>query len=168
MTTPDTSKDISAADGKLITTEASSWKGTPYKYVGSSTTKGEAGGGDCSGTTWQIYSNAGFKYEYQVTATFPKYVDDKKLFRKLGPGEPKQDGDVLLWSDHMSIYSTFTSIAEVGFKTTDRKNAKGQPWVQQNDMWTASRPGGLPYRPSAIQYSGKDSAPEVYRWVGGK
>jgi hypothetical protein len=65
----------------------------------------------------------------------------------------------------MAIYSSFTSIAEVEFKTTARKNSKGQPWTQRNDMWTASRPGGLPYRPSALEYSGKDSAPQVYRWV---
>jgi cell wall-associated NlpC family hydrolase len=77
MATAETKSDISATDGALITTEAASWKGTPYSFVGAGTTKGENGGGDCSGTTWRIYSNAGFKYEYQATATFPQYVMDK-------------------------------------------------------------------------------------------
>jgi hypothetical protein len=166
--TPDTSKDISVEDGKKITAEAATWKGTPYAFVGDASAKGETGGGDCSGTTCKIYKNAGFEFAYQATATFPKFAIDSGLFRKLGAGESKQDGDVLMWSDHMAIYSSFTSPGEVQFKTTARVNKANQPWTQHNDMWTASHPGGSAYRPSAILWSGKSSAPEVYRWIGTK
>lgn len=142
MATPEAKSYISAADGTLITTEAASWKGTPYALVGNNSTKGETGGGDCSGTTCKIYAAAGFRYEYQSTEAFPNYVLKSGLFRKLDPGDAMQDGDLLYWSDHMAIYSTFMSAAESLFKTTPRTNKAGQPWTQHNDMWTASRPGG--------------------------
>jgi hypothetical protein len=168
MAAPETKPCISATQGMMITTEAATWKDTPYALVGNGSMKGKNGSGDCSGTTCKIYSVAGFTYDYQSTATFPQYALDSGLFCKLGPGEAMQDGDILYWSDHMAIYSTFTSIAESQYKTTPRTNKQGQPWTQYNDMWTASRPGGLPYRPSAIKYSGKMAAPLVYRWLASK
>lgn len=165
MATPETKPCISATQGAIITTEAVSWKDTPYGLVGNGLMKGKNGSGDCSGTTWKIYSATGFTYDYQSTAIFQKYAMDSGLFCKLGPAEAMQDGDILYWSDHMAIYSTFTSIAESQVRTTSRTNKQGKPWTQYNDMWTASHPGGLPYRASAIKYSGKMAAPQVYRWL---
>ena len=60
--------DISSEDGAKITKEARSWKGTPYKLVGASSTKGGNGGADCSGSTWRICCAAGF--EYRVPSHF--------------------------------------------------------------------------------------------------
>ena len=166
MGAPEVKPGVSAENGALISSEAASWMGTPYALVGNNSTKGETGGGDCSGTTCKIFAAAGFLYDYQATATFPTYAMRTGLFRELDPGESKQSGDLLYWSDHMAIYSTFMSASEAGFKTTPRTNKKGQPWTQYNDMWTASHPGGSAYRASAILYSGKPTAPRIFRWVG--
>jgi hypothetical protein len=168
MATADANRDISAANGARITAEAASWNGTPYALVGSKSTKGEKGGGDCSGTTWLIYSAAGFQYEYQTSKSFPENALKRGLFREVAAGDAKQDGDILWWNDHMAIYSTFMSPAETKFKTTARKNKNGASWTQTNDMWTASHPGGLPFRPAAIRYFGKEMAPRFFRWVGAK
>lgn len=158
-TGPASTKDISAAEGAKLVLEAKSWKGTPYKLVGAASIKGT--GGDCSGSTWCIYTAAGFAYDYRNTATFAAYVAEKKNFRKLGAGEAKQDGDLLLWSDHMAIYSSFA--LDKDNATTARVNAKGANWTQANDMWTATRPGGGPYQPHKMAYF-KPTVPAVYRY----
>jgi len=152
--------DITPADGLKITQEAKRWKGTEYKKVGdqSDITKG----GDCSGTTWRIYTNAGFPYEYRNTATFAAYAEKEQKFRELDAADPRQEGDILLWSDHMAIYCTFASDVENSF--TDRVNPKTQKhWSQKNDMWTATKPGGLPYEPAKAEYF-KPTAPRVFRY----
>lgn len=88
-----TTQDISTADGFLITKTAAAWKGTPYSLVGAHSAQGV--GDDCSGSTWLIYAVAGFRYEYQATATFPAYVRKTGRFRELGANERRQDGDIL-------------------------------------------------------------------------
>jgi hypothetical protein len=151
-------KDISANDGAKLVLEAKAWKGTAYRLVGAGSIKGE--GGDCSGSTWRIYTAAGFAYDYCSTASFVAYVAEKKKFRKLG-AEAKQEGDLLLWADHMAIYTSFASDKDNA--TTARVTNKGVKWTQINDMWTATRPGGGPYQPHKMAYF-KTVAPTVYRY----
>lgn len=132
----DRTKDISPEQGRLITAEAATWAGTPYRLVGPASTKGL--GGDCSGSTWRIYATAGFLFDYVQAIDFPPYAIRSGHFRKLDPGEPRQDGDLLSWQNHMAIFSSFSSSAE-------RPSAI-------NDMWTASHRGGAPYGPAPLRY----------------
>jgi cell wall-associated NlpC family hydrolase len=96
--------DISADEGAKITAEARTWKDTPYKLVGAGSIKGS--GGDCSGSSWRIYTAAGLPYEYRSTSTFIDYVNKTKRFRELRGNEAMQEGDLLFWPDHMAIYFT--------------------------------------------------------------
>lgn len=153
-------KDISVLAGQRITAEAATWNGTPYSLAGSASVKGQ--GGDCSGSTYLIYQAAGFRYEYHTAGEFADYAADSGLFRELSAGEKKQDGDILSWSSHVAIYSTFSSATEGSFGKTQRLNSKGQPWTQVNDMWTAHHSGGSPYSSAALKYWG-NSAPRVFR-----
>ena len=155
----DGANDISVADGIKVVQEAKTWQGTPYALVGSASVKGIQG--DCSGSSWRIYSAAGFAYDYRNSAAFPVYAIESKKFRKLGVMEEKQEGDMLVWSDHMAIYTSFVS--DVANGSTPRVNAKGAKWTQQNDMWTATRPGGGPYQPHKMSYF-KPTPPDVYRF----
>jgi hypothetical protein len=159
MATNDGANDISLADGAKLVQEAKAWKGTPYALVGSNSVKGI--NGDCSGSSWRIYSAAGFVYDYRNSASFPAYAIESKKFRKLEVTEAKQEGDMLVWSDHMAIYTSF--ISDTANATTPRVNAKGTAWTQHNDMWTATRPGGGPYQPNKMSYF-KPTPPAVYRF----
>jgi hypothetical protein len=152
--------DITAADGLRLTAEAMTWQGTPYALVGAGSIK--LTGGDCSGSTWRIYTVAGFPYDYQMTANFPAYVVRTGRFRELKPKETWQDGDILYWPNHMALYATFTNDPADAF--TARVNAQGHKWKQKNDMWTASHPGGVPYGPAELRYWRPD-APRVFRYV---
>jgi NlpC/P60 family len=151
--------DISAEEGAKITAEAQTWKGTPYKLVGAGSIKND--GGDCSGSTWRIYTAAGFTYEYRNTSTFIDYVTQKKKFREIPGGDPKQEGDLLFWPDHVAIYTTFA--ADKDDASTDRVNKKGQHWTQVNDIWTATNPTGGPYQPAKMSFF-KTSPPRVFRY----
>src|SRR5262249_14834780 len=102
--------DITSDEGQRITLEALSWKGTRDALVGDGSRKGHSG--DCSGTTNKIYVAAGFPYDYRSAGTFEAYATSSGLFRKVREDEPRQDGDILLWDDHMAIYSTFSSTLE--------------------------------------------------------
>lgn len=153
-------KDISVADGYLITKAAAAWKGTPYSLVGARSVEGV--GGDCSGSTWLIYAMAGFRYEYQSTATFLAYVRKTGRFRELRTNEQRQDGDILFWPDHMAIYSTFAT--DQADATTARINKQHHAWTQKNDMWTASHPGGQVYGPAELRFWRPDK-PRVFRYV---
>jgi len=159
-----TTNELSADEGRKIVAEAKTWKGVAYGTVGKASSKGPGGSADCSGSTWGIYRAAGFPYEYQATATFPAYVKESGRFRELGSNEKQQDGDILYWSGHMAIYSTFTTV-DVGDAITDRVNKKGARWSQKNDMWTASHPGGSPYGPAEIRTWKNGVLPQTFRYV---
>jgi cell wall-associated NlpC family hydrolase len=152
------SKDVSALDGSRITSEAASWNGTPYALVGMLSEKGQ--GGDCSGTTYKIFQAVGLPYEYRTAGDFPAYAVESGLFRELKNGEARQDGDVLSWSHHVAVYSTFSTSAEASSATTQRTGSHGT-WTQVNDMWTAHHSGGDPYSPAALKYWG--GPPRVFR-----
>lgn len=153
-------KDISKLDGSKIIAVARLWKGTPYKAVGAASSKGVEG--DCSGTTWRIYGEAGFPFDYQPTASFPSYVASTKRFREVGAGNAMQEGDVLFWPGHVAIYSSFSDDTDNG--TTKRLAKDGKtPWTQVNDMWSATRPGGSDYGPNKMGFFRKE-APRVFRY----
>jgi len=153
-------KDISVGEGTSIVTEAATWKGTPYALNGQLSTKGA--GGDCSGSTQKIYLAAKCPYDYQSSICFPEYAINSGLFRELGSDEKKQEGDILSWHDHMAIYSSFA--LDPSNATTERTNAAGHKWTQINDMWTATKPGGLPYLANAMLWF-KPGPPRVFRYV---
>ena len=153
-------KDISIFDGGLIVSEAATWKGTPYRLNGTGASKGA--GGDCSGTTYKIYSAAGFPYSYQVAHDFPSYALKSGLFRELSVADQKQDGDILSWPNHLAIYSSFAT--DKANATRERINERsGEKWLQKNDMWTASKPDGPPYSAAEMKYWRGD-APRVFRY----
>ena len=156
--------DITPAQGRLIVLEAMTWSGTSYSLVGSGSIKGQTG--DCSGSTWRIYAAAGFAYDYRNTGAFVSYAASSGLFRKLLDSEARQDGDILLWSEHMAIYSTFSSPLEAPLRTTPRVNQHNQPWTQVNDMWTAHYTGGPVYGTGASQFFSRTETPDVYRYTG--
>jgi hypothetical protein len=152
--------DISLADGRKITTEAATWKGTAYAMIGGNSAKGVSG--DCSGSTHKIYAAAGFNYEFRNTSSFPEYATSSGLFRKLGADEQKQDGDILSWSGHMAIFCSF--YLDSVNATTPRTNKSGTPYLQTNDMWTASHTGGPAYGPGKISWFKAGVMPDVYRY----
>lgn len=115
--------------------------------IGAASTKGL--GGDCSGSTWRIYEAAGFSFDYVQSGEFAAYAVRSGRFRKLDPGEPRQDGDVLSWPNHMAIVSSFSSAAE-------------RP-TGHDDMWTASHPGGPAYAPALLRYWHPETA-TTYRY----
>ena len=155
--------DLTAEDGKKITLEALTWKGTAYALVGEQSRKGHFG--DCSGTTCAIYGAAGFNFPYQQAANFPAWAIREGKFRKVLESETRQDGDILVWDGHMAIYSTFSTLLEAPMRTTARVSTKTkQPWTQLNDMWTASRPDGPAYRESASVYFKAGAKPDAYRY----
>lgn len=159
-------KDISVDDGKSIVAEAANWKGTPYMPNGPGSTKGV--GGDCSGTTQKIYQAAQFPYAYRQAKEFPEYALNSGLFRELGASDPKQDGDILSWSGHMAIYSSFASDPANATTVRPAKGGKGT-WLQKNDMWSASHPPtpthptSPPYAPAEMKWW-KLGVPRVFRY----
>lgn len=88
---------LTKEEGKLIIKVAveNKWLGTPYEPVGKDTIKGKQG--DCSGTTWGIYSEAGFSYEYSRADQIEKNTRFKSV------KEP-QIGDIGWKPGHIVIY----------------------------------------------------------------
>lgn len=154
-----TNRDISHTEALKITTEAATWDGTPYSLRGPDSVKSVAG--DCSGSTFQIYRDAGFPYAYQQAAAFQAYAVHSGLFRQLGVGEAMQDGDILSWSNHMALYATFKDAPAKA--KTQRVNAHGKTWTQENDIWTASHPNGAAYGPAALKFWRPDP-PKIFRY----
>ena len=155
--------DITPEQGRKITAEAMTWKDTPYSLVGDKSIKGQ--GGDCSGSTFLIYAKCELPYPYQDTSKFASYADTSGRFRKLDGKEARQDGDILLWDEHMAIYSTFKAALEAPLRTTARVNKAGKPWTQINDMWTAHHTDGPPYGTAASKYFEDGDIPDTYRYV---
>ncbi len=153
-------KDITATQGAKITAVAKLWKGTPYKAIGAASKKGIEG--DCSGTTWRIYEEAGFPFAYNPTASFPAYAKSSGRFRELAKGEPMQEGDILYWDGHVAIFSEFAT--DAANRVTDRLAKDGKtPWKQVNDMWSATNSKGPPYGPNKMGFFRKE-APRVFRY----
>lgn len=62
------------------------WLGTPYdEFAGDKTVKGKKGKGDCSGTTWGIYKEAGFYYKYLRSSDFVGIKHDRFIELNLNP-----------------------------------------------------------------------------------
>ena len=62
----------------------------------------------------------------------------------------------------MAIYADFGADPEHGY--TQRINKRGKPWVQVNDMWSATHTGGAPYGPNASGIF-ETAPPRVFRFV---
>lgn len=99
-------KFITEEEGWKIVEAAKSWEGTPYKSLGEKSSRQY--GGDCSGTTNKIYTEAGFPYPYQSTMRFADYVGKTHRFREIVPAvQAMQVGDIILWPGHMAIFAPF-------------------------------------------------------------
>lgn len=88
---------LTAEEGQKIVDKAREWIGVPYYEGGGPKSSREKA--DCSGSTWQIYKEAGFDYDYSSSSTFPK----NPSFKKVTDNIPQQ-GDVGWWNGHMLIY----------------------------------------------------------------
>ena len=150
---------ISEDEGWKIVKFASSWEGTPYSLVGAGSVKGV--GGDCSGTTNKIYTEAGFPYRYQSTSKFVEYASSTNRFRKIDLAKDKlQSGDILLWPGHMAIYAPFPEGHEKHDTGVVQRGKK-----KYNNMYTAfnSRANAPPFGPHNIE-TFRGDAYTVYRY----
>ncbi|AZN36331.1 C40 family peptidase [Iodobacter ciconiae] len=148
---------IDEKEGWKVVNAAEGWEGTIYKLIGAASQKGIAG--DCSGSTYFIYKEAGFPYVYQTTSTFIDYANKTHRFReiKLAADETPQAGDVLWWSGHMAIYAPFPE-----GHPKQKFEVPGSKAV--NDMYTAfNSRTGHPYGPFNIKKFRKDPF-KVFRY----
>ncbi|GAA5175536.1 hypothetical protein GCM10025771_07970 [Niveibacterium umoris] len=136
---------LSEAEGWKIVEVAATWEGTPYQMVGARSEKGIVG--DCSGTTFKIYTEAGFPYGYRMTADFVAYVTETNRFREIDPAtQPMQAGDVLFWTGHMAIFAPFPE----GHPKRETGVMKAGKAIQ-NNMYTAfNAKRNVPYGPYNI------------------
>lgn len=162
----DAGRFITATEGWKIVQVAKSWTGTPYapvvkagvtvpgseKYIGGGAVKGK--GGDCSGSTWKIYAEAGFPYgSYINTALFvnraatepdfmsawlqklvgsdKNFVKGQHYFKKVSV---QQVGDIGWWHNgkigdeaagHMAIY-------DINAGKTEPNKVDGNVWSATN------------------------------------
>jgi cell wall-associated NlpC family hydrolase len=109
--------DLTPTQGLAVVREAATWSGTPYadqpglsppgpyrQYNGANAMRDQAA--DCSGSTWRIFSDAGFPYRYTSSSAWAAAVDDGRIpFRRLPAGEELREGDVLRFPGHLAIYA---------------------------------------------------------------
>lgn len=93
---------ISLQEGQRIVEEANGWLGT--KYLSGGNTKQ---GVDCSHLVSAVYDQAGFPYSYRMTSNFPPPDNFKKV-------TSPQEGDIVLYSGHMGIYTAGKIISAQG------------------------------------------------------
>ncbi len=139
---------ISLEEGLIIVSTAETWAGTPYEVIGAASRKNIKG--DCSGSTYYIYKEAGFPYgAYKNTGSFHSYVNNKNEshFIKIDTVNEAQPGDILWWEGHMAIFA-------------------GEKDENGNNMWTAfNTRTKKPYGKSNYNFWRKGKLPEVYRYL---
>jgi hypothetical protein len=152
-------KFITESEGWKVVEEAATWEGTPYVAVGANSVKGVRG--DCSGTTYKIFTAAGFPYPYKQTGNFENYARTSNRFREIDPQKvPMQAGDVLLWLKHMAIYAPFNK-DHPKYNTGVILHGKSQP----NNFYTAFNANSVrPYGPFNIGTFRADSY-KVFRYL---
>jgi len=124
---------ISSGQGRQIVRTASAWADTPYVFGGITKT-----GADCSGTTYQIFKEAGFPYDrsYRPSSQFSKNPKFKQV-----SVTSIQEGDVVWWSGHVAIYAG------------------------NGEIWTATHSGGPGYRKDSLKsWEARRGQPKWYRY----
>jgi len=106
---------ISAQEGMVIVQKATGWLGVPYYWGGASRLSGI----DCSHLVNVVYGEADFSYPYVMTSGFPPPEKFKRV-------NVPQDGDVVLFSGHMGIYSGGKIINAQGTKNKPDKVRIGE------------------------------------------
>lgn len=146
---------ITEEEGQLIVSIAKTWAGTPYALTGANSIKGKKG--DCSGSSNQIYVEAGFPYPYQTSKTIVAYIEASHRFRKVGgtPEDPPQSGDLIVWpGGHIAIYAKFPE---------GDQNALNQ-YKKKNNMWSAYYPGGPAYGAARAEGFRRNESFYYYRY----
>jgi RHS repeat-associated protein len=141
---------LTPAQGRAIASTAASWIGVPYKFGGHSKS-----GADCSGSTWAIYAQAGFKYSAAPVSTvsFTKaMVKPTATPGYFFPVENPRPGDVMLWPSHMAIYDP------------NAKSTCSCSTQQGSNMFSATHRGGPPYGPYNSRWWFGGNTPVYYRY----
>ncbi|TDR39706.1 RHS repeat-associated protein [Tahibacter aquaticus] len=108
---------LTPAEGQQVVDKAREWIGVPYYNGGGP--KSSRDKADCSGSTWQIYKEAGFDYDYASSSSFP----NNPRFKKVTDGIPQQ-GDVGWWDGHMLIYDANAATIEGAPKDANALSAR--------------------------------------------
>jgi hypothetical protein len=93
-------------DGQRVVDTAKNWLGTRYALVGDQSLEGR--GGDCTGSVWKIYQEAGLPYPYAYAGSdssgfFQRAMNtDDFPFVKVATPQP---GDVVYWPGHAMLYA---------------------------------------------------------------
>jgi RHS repeat-associated protein len=119
---------ITAKEAQMIIQTAQGWEGTPYFYGGKSKK-----GADCSGSTWAIYTEAGFPYKYLSSSSFPSST---RFLRS--PNNIPQVGDIGWWNGHMVIYDP---AAGEGRNVWSAFNTEGAPYGTAPLSWFSKKRG---------------------------
>jgi RHS repeat-associated protein len=116
------------------------WIGTPYnndpgEFGGRKAEAGAEGGCDCSGSTWKIYDEAGFSYEYGTASemdhdfSFVGLLETGKanegLFEKISDQQNPQIGDIGIMSGHMVIFAEIKEGSEPQYYVYSATQSKG-------------------------------------------
>ena len=125
---------ITQEEGALIADEASTWVGTLYVSPGNK--KGI--GADCSGSTNQIYINAGFPYINKSSWGISKTAE-----LRLVPGNIPQIGDIAWWLGHVAIYDP--RLEEEGFNIWTARQ-EGKNYGKGDTEWWREKGNPVWYR----------------------
>lgn len=102
-------KEVSAASGSQVVKYAKKFVGNPYKYGGTSLTKGA----DCSGYVMSVYKHFGYKLPHSSSAMAKK---GKKV-----SWSKKKPGDIICYYGHVAIYIGNNKIVHASNKKTGIK-----------------------------------------------
>ena len=143
---------LTPEQGQAVASTAATWIGVPYTQKGSHDTKS---GADCSGSTWAIYAQAGFRYSNAPVPTGSFVQSMVKPTPTPGyffPVTKPQAGDVMFWSGHMAIYDP------------NAQKTCGCRAQQGSNMFSATHPGGAPYGPFNSKWWFNGMPPIYYRY----
>ncbi|HVP49691.1 MAG TPA: RHS repeat-associated core domain-containing protein, partial [Candidatus Bathyarchaeia archaeon] len=122
-------KFISVQDAQQIVRIAALWASANTLYDGSKGRSSARGiSGDCCGTTWGIYKEAGYEYEFKpANEEFTKSLREggenhDKL--QVAPGNIPQVGDIGYYNGHMCIYAGVDTDGKEWIWTTSSTKGK--------------------------------------------
>jgi RHS repeat-associated protein len=125
---------VNPEEGACFVTKAEEWIGTPYVYGGNSKK-----GIDCSHFVYNVFTDAGYGYDYVSTSAFPPAGDD---FVEVKP-EDAQSGDVMLHDGHMGFYNPKKPTNKCELSATNGGVGYGDPkWFKGRKFYRRNKPDG--------------------------